>query len=89
MSKRKRTPKVDKWIKEDRGTGSGADYQPWFKVQDVSSLGRSMRLIGIKTNRQYNRTYVFLKLFYPYISIEGDSFYVYYREVLESLQRTS
>ncbi len=25
--------KVDKWIKEGRGTGSGAEYQPWlFKM---------------------------------------------------------
>nr|WP_231495230.1 hypothetical protein [Oceanobacillus picturae] len=40
MSKRKRTSKIDKWIKEGRGTGSGTDYQPWLKIQDVSSLGR-------------------------------------------------
>ncbi|MEY9977330.1 hypothetical protein ABH968_002276 [Lysinibacillus sp. RC79] len=45
MSKRKRTSKIDKWIKEGRGTGSGADYQPWLKIQDVSSLGRSTRLV--------------------------------------------
>ncbi|MCJ7840926.1 TnsA endonuclease N-terminal domain-containing protein [Lederbergia sp. NSJ-179] len=36
MAKRKRTSKVDKWIKEGRGTGSGANYQPWLKIQDVS-----------------------------------------------------
>ncbi|PED06616.1 Tn7-like element transposition protein TnsE [Bacillus pseudomycoides] len=53
MSKRKRTSKIDKWIKEGRGTGSGADYQPWLKIQDVSSLGRSTRLKGIKTARQH------------------------------------
>src|SRR5699024_8526283 len=40
------------WIKEGRGTGSGADYQPWLKIQDVSSLGQSTRLKGIKTGRQ-------------------------------------
>lgn len=33
MSKRKRTSKIDKWIQEGRGTGSGADYQPWLKIQ--------------------------------------------------------
>ncbi|MED4403965.1 hypothetical protein ABET41_15090 [Metabacillus fastidiosus] len=38
MSKRKRTSKIDKWIKEGRGTGSGADYQPWLKIQDVASF---------------------------------------------------
>ncbi|GAA0463647.1 hypothetical protein GCM10008935_19210 [Alkalibacillus silvisoli] len=53
MAKRKRTSKVDKWIKEGRGTGSGADYQPWLKVQDVSSLGRSTRLKGTKAGRQH------------------------------------
>ncbi|PQZ52971.1 transposase [Bacillus sp. MYb209] len=53
MSKRKRTSKIDKWIKEGRGTGSGADYQPWLKIQDVSSIGRSTRLKGIKTARQH------------------------------------
>jgi len=53
VSKRKRTSKIDKWIKEGRGTGSGADYQPWLKIQDVSSLGRSTRLKGIKTGRQH------------------------------------
>lgn len=45
MLKRKRTSKIDKWIKEGPGTGSGADYQPWLKIQDVSSLGWSTRLV--------------------------------------------
>ncbi|MBN6206680.1 hypothetical protein JYK21_09445 [Ralstonia pickettii] len=53
MSKRKRTSKVDKWIKKGRGTGSGADYQPWLNILDVSSLGRSTRFKGIKTGRQH------------------------------------
>ncbi|AWC31043.1 heteromeric transposase endonuclease subunit TnsA (plasmid) [Bacillus cytotoxicus] len=53
MSKRKRTSAVEKWIKEGRGTGTGTDYQPWLKIQDVSSLGRSTRLKGIKTSRQH------------------------------------
>jgi len=52
VSKRKGTSKIDKWIKEGRGTGSGAEYQAWLKIQDVSSLGRSTRLKGIKTGRQ-------------------------------------
>ncbi|MCY8235380.1 TnsA endonuclease N-terminal domain-containing protein [Priestia endophytica] len=51
MSKRKRTSKIDKWIKEGRGSGIGSDYMPWLKIQYVSSLGRSTRLKGIKTNR--------------------------------------
>ncbi|KXX94531.1 transposase [Bacillus cereus] len=53
MSKRKRTSTVKKWIKEGRGTGTGTDYRPWLKIQDVSSLGRSTRLKGIKTSRQH------------------------------------
>ncbi|MEX3715835.1 TnsA endonuclease N-terminal domain-containing protein [Cytobacillus horneckiae] len=53
MSKRTRTSKVEKWIKEGRGSGIGADYKPWLNIQDVSSLGRSTRLKGIKTKRQH------------------------------------
>ncbi len=52
MSKRKRTSKVEKWIKEGRGTGIGADYLPWLKIQDVSSLGRSTRFKGINVCRK-------------------------------------
>ncbi|MEY9976745.1 TnsA endonuclease N-terminal domain-containing protein [Lysinibacillus sp. RC79] len=52
MSKRKRASKIEKWIKEGR-TGTGSEYKPWLKIQDVSSLGRSTRLKGIKTNRQH------------------------------------
>lgn len=53
MSKRTRTSKVEKWIKEGRGSGIGAEYKPWLNIQDVSSLGRSTRLKGIKTGRQH------------------------------------
>ncbi|WP_020060802.1 heteromeric transposase endonuclease subunit TnsA [Bacillus sp. 123MFChir2] len=53
MSKRKRTSEIEKWIKQGRGSGIGADYKPWLKIQDVSSLGRSTRLKGIKTSRQH------------------------------------
>lgn len=53
MSKRKRTSEIEKWIKEGRGSGIGINYKPWLKIQDVSSLGRSTRLKGIKTGRQH------------------------------------
>lgn len=53
MSKRTRTSKNEKWIKEGRGSGAGSDYKPWLNIQDVSSLGRSTRLKGIKTGRQH------------------------------------
>lgn len=36
---------------EGRGTGVGPDYKPWFRVQEVSSRGRSHRIQGIKTKR--------------------------------------
>nr|WP_241774649.1 MULTISPECIES: TnsA endonuclease N-terminal domain-containing protein [Lysinibacillus] len=49
MSKRTRTSKIEKWIKEGRGSGVG----PWLNIQDVSSKGRSTRLKGIKKNRQH------------------------------------
>ncbi|GAE31940.1 hypothetical protein JCM9152_3442 [Halalkalibacter hemicellulosilyticusJCM 9152] len=49
MSKRNRTSKIEKWIKEGRGLGIGSKYKPWLKIQDVSSLGRSTHLKGIKT----------------------------------------
>ena len=52
MSKRTRTSKVEKWIKEGRGSGIGADYKSWLNIQDVSSLGRSTRLNFI-LNQQY------------------------------------
>lgn len=39
MSKRTRTSKNEKWIKEGRGSGAGSDYKPWLNIQDVSSVG--------------------------------------------------
>ena len=53
MSKRARTSKIEKWIKEGRGSGVGSEYKPWLNIQDVASKGRSIRLKGIKTNRQH------------------------------------
>ena len=38
MAKRQRgmtKTKIDKWLKEGRGQGSGMDYKPWWTVQDV------------------------------------------------------
>lgn len=75
MSKRTRTSKVEKWIKEGRGSGIGADYKPWLNIQDVSSLGRSTRLKGIKTKRQHEflsdleRNYFYLTEYYNFLDI--------------------
>ncbi len=57
LAKRKRSTtkeRIEKLIKEGRGQGIGECYLPWIFIQDVSSLGRSTRLKGIKTNRQHN-----------------------------------
>lgn len=73
MSKRKRTSKFEKWIKEGRGSGIGSEYKPWLKIQDVSSLGRSTRLKGIITNRQHEflsdleRNYFYITEFSDYV----------------------
>lgn len=53
MSKRKRTTPIEKKLKDGHGQGIGVDYKPWLVIQDVSSLGRSTRLRGIKIPRQY------------------------------------
>ncbi len=53
MAKRKRSPSIDKKLKDGRGQGIGIDYKPWVTIQDVPSLGRATRLKGIKVPRQF------------------------------------
>ncbi|MED1662771.1 TnsA endonuclease N-terminal domain-containing protein [Brevibacillus laterosporus] len=73
MAKRKRTESKEKKIKDGRGQGHGIDYKPWLKIQDVSSLGRSTRLKGIKVPRQYEflsdleRNYFYILEFSDYV----------------------
>lgn len=73
MAKRKRTESIEKKIKDGRGQGQGIDYKPWLKIQDVSSLGRSTRLKGIKVPRQYEflsdleRNYFYILEFSDYV----------------------
>lgn len=43
--------KFKKHIKEERGIGEGADYVPWTKINEFSSMGRATRIMGIKTKR--------------------------------------
>ncbi len=43
--------KVVDYLKAGRGTGTGSEYQPWLKIHDVPSRGRSHRTWGIKTKR--------------------------------------
>lgn len=59
--------KIARFIKKNRGQGSGAEYRPWLSVQDVSSLGRSSRIHSRKTRREHHllsdmETAVFLLL---------------------------
>ena len=55
MASRSRTPltqaKLEKYIKEGRGSGAGKDYRPWIGVGDYSSRGRSHRILGWKSRR--------------------------------------
>jgi len=58
--------RIAKFIKEGRGTGTGADYTPWLMVSDVPSLGRSHRIFWPVTGRQHhflsdNEYYAFLR----------------------------
>ncbi|MEK4462843.1 TnsA endonuclease N-terminal domain-containing protein [Paenibacillus sp. FSL H8-0315] len=69
MVKRKREitdAKIERFIKEGRGQGTGANYLPWLRVQDVPSIGRSTRGVGWTTSRLHT----FLS------DLERDYFYV-------------
>lgn len=46
--------KFERYIKEGRGQGSGKDFQPWIKIQDLPSKGRVSRPPGWKTNREHH-----------------------------------
>ena len=46
--------RIARWIKEGRGFGQGANYQPWLRTQDVSSRGFVSRVPGWKTAREHH-----------------------------------
>lgn len=46
--------KLERYMKEGRGEGSGKNYQPWIKIQNCPSNGRVSRLPGWKTNREHH-----------------------------------
>lgn len=46
--------RVQKFIAEGRGNGEGPSYRPWLQIQDVPSMGRSHRPLGIKTARVHH-----------------------------------
>ena len=69
MAKRRRTlteKTIEKRKKEGRCNGNGKDYIPWIKVQDVASIGVSLKTFSYKTNRQHH----FLS------RLESDFFYI-------------
>jgi len=38
-------------LKSQYGFGTGKDYKPWLRVQDVKSRGQGLKVRGIKTGR--------------------------------------
>ncbi len=46
--------KIQRFLKEGRGTGHSAAYKPWLTIQDISSLGRSSRIHSFKTRREHH-----------------------------------
>jgi hypothetical protein len=41
-------------LKKGKGRGAGATYEPWLRVNDVSSHGKSTKIHGIKTDRTHH-----------------------------------
>lgn len=46
--------RVQRFLREGRGQGFGADYKPWLQIQDVPSSGRSHRPYGVKSQRVHH-----------------------------------
>jgi hypothetical protein len=46
--------KIKTMMAEGKGQGTGADYKPWLRVEDLSSLGRSRRVWSPKTGRTHH-----------------------------------
>jgi len=44
---------IERMYLEGRGKGEGQSYKPWIEVLEVSSIGRSRRVAGIKTGREH------------------------------------
>jgi hypothetical protein len=46
--------RIERFIKDGRGSGEGARYMPWLLVSDVPSLGRCHRVFCRKTDREHH-----------------------------------
>lgn len=44
--------RIAKLMRQGRGAGAGADYVPWIKIHDFSSLGRVHRCVSAKSGRE-------------------------------------
>ncbi len=69
---------INRFLKEERGQGTGKDYKPWLQVQDIASKGRSTRTFGYTTQRVHHFLSD-LQLFYFYF-LEFDDAVVDIRE---------
>ena len=45
---------VDRYVKQGLGQGERESYQPWLRVQDVPSRGRSHKVLGSIVDRVYH-----------------------------------
>nr|WP_315255872.1 TnsA endonuclease N-terminal domain-containing protein [uncultured Duganella sp.] len=45
---------IARYIKEGYGQGEGSSYKSWIRVQDVPSMGRSRKVVGIKSGRVHH-----------------------------------
>lgn len=45
--------KIQKYLKEGRGSGELSEYKPWLTIHDFPSTGRDTRGVGWKTNRMH------------------------------------
>lgn len=43
--------KIARFLADGRGAGVGAAYKPWLTVRDISSQGKSVRAVGLKSGR--------------------------------------
>jgi len=54
-----------RYLREGRGQGAGADYDPWIHIQDFPSLGMVSRVSGTTTGRIHHlMSNLELSLFY-------------------------
>jgi TnsA endonuclease N terminal/TnsA endonuclease C terminal len=55
ISRYSMTPqKIQKWIKQGRGTGDLQDYKPWLTIRDVPSNGWRTRIDGLVADRKHH-----------------------------------